>query len=884
MYFSGLKRGNRMANKFYGGLIIIIFLAVGVFASFDYNGNSLVTSYAEGEIIKGSVNISFNNEKAESMFTSNLDGESSLLDFLLNNSLEIDVDFDCSTPDCETGYEPLSELNQFVLEDERVLGFRVSGNDISSVESAKFRITGNSGNSCINPVFIDILNNNQEILVSDSYVEDEYCGNTNRGCFDTGANLDEVQVATSPYCNKMVIPTGPGIEVGAKIKNTTKGVADLKMELYGIDGDFIDACDLPKHTQIEETLGCVINYSIVQQDEYLVCVKIASATGNPNYKIMSENEEEICGTDNLGISYTRDYDIYMKVLKYGPIDMIVDDGLFNKKYNFNLKGYIMDYIYDNYAGDCQPDCVVPIRFYGGSQVEFSLSDIEFSFKDGNTLVEKNSIYDVTETPALISLEDLILDLSKAGFSVPYDTNQNKFKLYLGGNKIFEEPIEVSESFEFDVNPKFVAFGQSTVFYASASDGNITKTEWKFGDGDEEIVNGNRVTHRYLEQGEFDLEVTATKDGNITGTRTFTILVADAKESARITIDDYNSRIVTVKENILDYPDWFGIYLTIAINVEGIENKLSVLESQYEGATEDENYTEIMLELLELKVPKSINSTINGKLPLVIGYENFNIGHIEDLSGDEVDNDKAEKAILGWMDEYFSGSIGFDVISGDFDSGVEAISTKFEVDVSVDDGVPATSYLIMNPGLDEVTFSKESGQMDVSGATSVKMDTTRKVLEFAMSGEVLAEDLGIYISPFPSELDLEEDTETGEEDEGFKWRRFIIGIIVLIVLAFIAYIIMQEWYKRNYQHHLFRNDNDIYNLINFVYNGRKAGMNDRQIKYKLKQSRWSGEQIDYAIKKLDGKRTRMWEIPLFRGREKKKIKKEIMKRQNPRFAY
>ena len=56
------------------------------------------------------------------------------------------------------------------------------------------------------------------------------------------------------------------------------------------------------------------------------------------------------------------------------------------------------------------------------------------------------------------------------------------------------------------------------------------------------------------------------------------------------------------------------------------------------------------------------------------------------------------------------------------------------------------------------------------------------------------------------------------------------------------------------------------------------MGDKDIKDKLKTMKWSGEQINYVFKKIDGKRTGMWEIPLFKFRENKKVKQEIEKKQ------
>ena len=97
--------------------------------------------------------------------------------------------------------------------------------------------------------------------------------------------------------------------------------------------------------------------------------------------------------------------------------------------------------------------------------------------------------------------------------------------------------------------------------------------------------------------------------------------------------------------------------------------------------------------------------------------------------------------------------------------------------------------------------------------------------------------------------------------------------------FLIYIILQTWYKKNYEKHLFKNPNDLYNLINFIYNSRKAGLDEKEGRKKLLEKKWSKEQIVYAAKKLDGKRTGMWEIPMFKFIENRKVREELQKK-NP----
>ena len=68
-------------------------------------------------------------------------------------------------------------------------------------------------------------------------------------------------------------------------------------------------------------------------------------------------------------------------------------------------------------------------------------------------------------------------------------------------------------------------------------------------------------------------------------------------------------------------------------------------------------------------------------------------------------------------------------------------------------------------------------------------------------------------------------------------------------------------------------------MSFIYNALKQGIDKKIIYSKLKEYNWKREQIAYAFKKLLGKRTGMWEIPLFKPFEKRRIQKELVKRRD-----
>jgi len=107
---------------------------------------------------------------------------------------------------------------------------------------------------------------------------------------------------------------------------------------------------------------------------------------------------------------------------------------------------------------------------------------------------------------------------------------------------------------------------------------------------------------------------------------------------------------------------------------------------------------------------------------------------------------------------------------------------------------------------------------------------------------------------------------------------IFWIVILLAIAFVAYIILQEWYKRHYESSLFKDKNQLFNIINYMNNCELHQVTKPEIYKQLRGMQWRDEQIFYAWNKLHGLRTGMWEIPLFKSYEHNKLKEELKKRQ------
>jgi hypothetical protein len=130
---------------------------------------------------------------------------------------------------------------------------------------------------------------------------------------------------------------------------------------------------------------------------------------------------------------------------------------------------------------------------------------------------------------------------------------------------------------------------------------------------------------------------------------------------------------------------------------------------------------------------------------------------------------------------------------------------------------------------------------------------------------------IFVSPRLDLLEVSEAEEICnyndqcEKELGETWQNckdcnntgWVILIIFFVIIGgIIIYLILHEWYKRKYETHLFRDRNNLYNIVNYIDRLKKEGVENSKIKRNLKKSGWESEQITYAMKRYEGKNTGM----------------------------
>ena len=893
-----------MNNKifFYAVIIFLFIFVANSFASLNLVSEKIQTNYSGGDIVKGNISLTFSNQPVSSILTSNFLGNITLIRLLkLHTGLTQGVSYTCNTPDCSANYDIQGETNGFSVSEnnDKLAGFVVSGTGVS-ITDAKFAVQSNALASCLPQIKIDVLVDGTDIMTNYNG-NGESCGVRYTGCYNQGNSIEATIISSGEYCEKMTLPASSSFIVGGEIRNGTTN-ANLTMKLYdSTEGGLAGTCLLPKHTQQFQELSCAINYATSQSRDYYVCITSSNSGG---YKIGWETQAPNCGTAQGFDSLNSDFDLFAETTQYSSSpNFVVNETSYDKQFNIELDAILDGYISDKYNRQCEPNpCIIPISFSGNSQY-IQLSNAQIDYETVGVPNSVSGLQEISYVDALVSGTNLSLDISKANFSITLTSNENKFKLFVDNNLIMQKDISIKKGFLFDILPKFVAFGQNAQF-SIISNKTIASSTWDFGDGTEvQNVNLNKAVHTYTkkEVSIFLLSVTAKDSEGLESTKQFSIAVGDPRILANQTIADYKLRIDNITNQINSQSPWMVQKLQEISKIQDISSRLSVIENKYKIANVEDDYKNVMIDLIGLSMPKEIVILSSGQnIPLSVGYLSVNPAYIETIDNKDVsDNSALVNKIVEWMDSHFSSEISFRKIALVRDFKTEVIATTFSIDTKPSDLNENDIYLIFGQDVENAgAYKTNYGVKSISGIgidyVQLKPENSEN-FEFLVLGDISAENLGAYISPQISDLGVEsaptetcnlnnicesdESEDSCPEDCSRKWIRFsIISWMILGVVFIIVYIILQEWYKKRYQKSLFPDENDLYNLINFIYNARRSRLNDKQIFERLKTQGWTHEKVNFAFKKISGKRIGMLEIPLFTHSQHKQILEKISVKQ------
>ncbi|MFH1711259.1 MAG: PKD domain-containing protein, partial [Nanoarchaeota archaeon] len=528
--------------------------------------------------------------------------------------------------------------------------------------------------------------------------------------------------------------------------------------------------------------------------------------------------------------------------------------------------------------DCSSECIIPIKIISGANQSITLNNLALTYNQQNVgQLTETKFYDLETEPAKVTSGFGKLYIDQAGFSVPSSLNNYTFFLRFNSQTVFSERIEVKDvPIIQSVTPTQSAAGFPQDFIARVSSGyNLTSFSWDFGDGTAKVTtlgnSGNKTTHTYSQIGEYTLRLNVTDQRRLSNVKTFTINVSSPADLIEINLAQLKTSLTDIKADIASLDFFSKAAINASLGLSAVESSINNLQTRYNNATE-EQLSSIVVDLLKLRLPGTISKTKSSvELPFIPAVDKVNLNALERIGGETISGNEDEyvNAAAFWAIDNLDATVDFNEFSGRYGNSLEPITKTFKIKAQEARDISYDYYLIM-PVLDgfysEFPFSNDEGYIYIN---LKDYDT----VSFSTTEDIDFTDLPAFISPAVSKLSLGEIT-LPEEKKTNKWLIFGLVLLALLVIGAIVYIVLQQWYKRKYENHLFPNRNDLYNMAHYINNAKKKEMTNSNIESNLKKVGWSAEKIRYAMRKYAGKRTGMLEIPITKivGKVEERTKK------------
>lgn len=846
-------------------------------------------TYGIGDSIEGYINISLSAQSADSnlrLIINNKEQNISLLDFLVKSGLRAGNNFLCNPKSCEQTYQTISESSKSkrIKGGRTIVGAMITGNSIEfKTNVLEFDVSGeNSTPSCgVSPLRIDLLADKSNDW---QYLEgDDFCGALlPSACYDDENANKNFDVTNTGYCQKIFLPVSTRFKLSALVKKN-KGEGDLKLFLYDKKTGNSESCDLeePNETAYIQK-NCTVNFPIssyYEEQEYYICIR--DELSDNSYTIKGEMTEPLCGTGGLPDgNATADFGLFVQPSSIVSFNRTIrfNDTEFSKTHIESLAEYIKDYITEKYDGDCISGCLIPIEIM--SEQDVTIDNFAVRYCTQGLCTTENNFFELTKKPALIDMNFTSISLEAANFTALGQGNQTA-TFFIGDSSIGSEQIMIER---IPVIKEIIQAGkeamspiQFIVDVYSPKNNSLVSYQWDFGDGSTEKTLLNTTTHSYGNVGTFKLKVEVTDSEGLIGTKTKEIIVGSPKEVLNKTLVIKRAFLSNITVQI-ENAGWYKDLLTKEIGTAEISDKLSEYERQYKLAATDAEYLDIMTKLKELNMPQVIyDAETVTNMPLITDVDTIMPEYIEKLNGGTYDTNYAtetKNAVGDWNSKNLQLSISSKIVDlVKEDNSREDVITVINLNIEPNEQKRELFFVIVLP-YERTKFAAEYGQQQLDGAIGFLFkDTTEQNINFAVPGRIDVENLVAFGSPYLGDLEIVPPeivcNNNGKCEKGENWKNCrsdckpiglaIFYILLVAVLIYTFYLFLQKWYKTKYESYLFKNRQDLHNLLFFIGNSFKKGKQEKEIIEELKKAGWGSEQINYALRKVRGERIGMPEI-------------------------
>jgi hypothetical protein len=846
-------------------LLLVCAMAVTVSASVEVYNYSFKTSYFPFEPISGEINISIVGEDFDSLLTSG-DGDSIVLgDFLTDNG----VIYYCSPPDCSNDYSIISGSADETLAvgtDKTYLGFVLTGENIA-ITGLNFNIRSDFNSSIYRPLTIDFFEGGEWKFneFSDTFSQQHW------GCYDESANATGPLIGTSSYCEMIEISETGSVYVGADVDLADD--KNLTMILYPENGgSYLGQCEFNPN----DYPGCKIDADlgeVFEESKYKVCVKADEAT---DYTIYEESVGPMCGFvySNGPDNSVKDYSIFARTAQYAGSGFFSPDDL-----DFSaLVSAADDLLVERYGRDCSNTCILPMEFTGIPQ-SVRVSSVDLDYTVSGEFYQSNEVSSLESIPASVDF-DGILDLSLTGFNI---SGAGNYGLFLGGEKLFEEEVEqIPAPIITSLSPNNPPAGVPVTFYVGVNFDNPNATLtyiWDFGNGSVKTTVNNSVVHTFPLIKNYSIIVEVSAGGNLTSKKGFVVEAISPREAVNATLMNLRKSLDGVKSKLASFPAWYNSELEELINYTFFDGEFTRLERDYNVSSDDSDLLEIAEKLYSLNIPTNVFIKEETGFETLTQSEDIDPQIILDFAGGSAYEDLNEyiDPILRWQTQTVRSEVSTKKISVAWlDGSSDAIFRTYRYNVTSysDD----ESYLIIKRPLFKLFFEKDNDpsarKVDDDNTVVVFDAGENKIFEFYYKSP---DETPFFMAPKLGKLVVEanidetcnfnlicekefgENYKTCPSDCKQSTSKVILYIILAVVFGFILYILLQVWYKKNYENHLFGDQRQLYNLLMYIANARARGKADNEIRKDLSKQGWSSERLTYVFKKSRGERTGMVEI-------------------------
>jgi hypothetical protein len=333
-------------------------------------------------------------------------------------------------------------------------------------------------------------------------------------------------------------------------------------------------------------------------------------------------------------------------------------------------------------------------------------------------------------------------------------------------------------------------------------------------------------------------------------------IISSGNSVKEKIDEEYARLNASKIEIKKYDLSIQKILNDFLNMTSLENNLKKIETQYKTANSDAEYNLILENLSYINIPEEISENVNtNSIVFYPDRATINLDVLKKIAGGDYGENKEGyiDSIYLWNENNLNTRITFKeiIITYGLDEKTTLNIFKFEFDKS---NMKNDAYFIVKE-MSNLKFEGNYLQKQESGYIYINLNDISDKIIFSTTEDTDFLNVPAFISPSLNNLNITgAGNYTSSQENGLsKWVLFGVIIFILILIAIIAYIILQTWYRRKYENHLFKNRNNLYNIMTYIQNSKKKEMEKEEIMKNLKKAGWTREQINYAIRKYEGKK-------------------------------